>query len=145
MKPTIFIAISKWAVANLNVEESLKNVGVEVLQKCIWDPLKTRIIKFFSSEEEAQEFIEDISTEIAPNEKKPARDVEDLYERIKGTAPQMDLFNEIAAFFSDNQDLIRKINTQSNEKSGDTFTFYQKAENIYQSNGIQNIIINNTK
>ena len=68
MKPTILIAISKWAVANLNVEESLKNVGVEVLQKCIWDPLKTRIIKFFSSEEEAQEFIEDISTEIAPNE-----------------------------------------------------------------------------
>lgn len=57
----------------------------------------------------------------------------------------MDLINEIAAFFSDNQELIRKINTQSNEKSGDTFTFYQKAENIYQSNGIQNIIINNTK
>ena len=82
MKPSILIAISRWVAKTFNVGESLKEVGTEVLQKCVWTPLKNKIINFFASEQEAQEFVEQLSATEATNEKKPERDVEDLYEEI---------------------------------------------------------------
>ena len=80
MNPSILIAISQWAVKNFQLGESLKEVGTEVLQKCLWNPLKNKIIKYFNSDREANEFIEQISITEASNIKKPERDVEDLYE-----------------------------------------------------------------
>lgn len=141
MKPCILIAISRWAVKTFDVGESLKEVGTEVMQKCVWTPLKNRIIKFFASEEEAQEFVEQLSTTEATNEKKPERDVEDLYEEIKGEIPTKDLFNTIATFFNENQELIKQMNSESNNGGCDNITYYQTAENIYNNKGVQNITI----
>lgn len=141
MKPSILIAISRWAVKTFNVEESLKEVGTEVLQKCVWTPLKNRIVNFFASEQEAQEFVEQLSTTEATNEKKPERDVEDLYEELKGEIPTKALFNTIVTFFSENQELIKQMNLESNNGSGDNITYYQMAENIYNNKGVQNITI----
>lgn len=140
MKSSILVAISRWVVKNFNVGESLKEVGTEVLQKCVWTPLKKRIINFFASEQEAQEFVEQLSTIDATNEKKPERDVEDLYEELKGEVPSKELFNTIAAFFCENQELIQHMNMESNS-GGDNITYYQTAENIYNNKGVQNITI----
>ena len=52
MEETILIAISKWAVKNLNIVGALKNVGTEVLEKIVWTPLKDKIINFFESDKE---------------------------------------------------------------------------------------------
>ena len=141
MKPSILIAISRWAVKTFNVGESLKEVGTEVLQKCVWTPLKNRIVNFFASEQEAQEFVEQLSATEATNEKKPERDVEDLYEELKGEIPTKDLFNTIVTFFSENQELIKQMNLESNNGGGDNITYYQTAENIYNNKGVQNITI----
>lgn len=141
MKPSILVAISRWAVKTFNVGESLKEVGTEVLQKCVWTPLKNRIVNFFASEQEAQEFVERLSTTEATNEKKPERDVEDLYEELKGEIPTRDLFNTIVTFFSENQELIKQMNLENNNGSGDSITYYQTAENIYNNKGVQNITI----
>jgi len=144
MKTSILIAISQWAVKTFNVGESLKEVGTEVLQRCLWNPLKNKISKFFASEQETQEFVERLSTSEALNEKKPQRDVEDLYEELKGEIPTDDLFNTIVTFFVENQSLINQMNLV-NKNNGDHMTYYQKAEIIYNNKGVQNITINSTK
>lgn len=145
MKSTILIAISEWAVKNLNIKESLKNVSISVLQKCLWEPLQNRLIKFFSSEEKAQKFVECISTEEAINERKPQRDIEDTYEELEDKVYSKELFDEIVAFFSENQSLIHQINQDNAECTENNVTFVkQKATNIYNSvGGKQEIHINN--
>ena len=95
MNTTILMAISEWAVKNLKIKESIKNVGTSVLQKCLWNPLETRIINYFSAKENAQQFVKQISTSDAVNAKKPERDVEDIYEELEGKEPSKELFNEI--------------------------------------------------
>lgn len=140
MKPSILIAISQWVMKNFRVGESLKEVGTEILQKCLWIPLKNKIINFFSSEKETDEFIEQLITTEAKNVQKPERDVEDLYETIKGETPSKSLFDSIAAFLCENQELIKQMNLASNSSS-DTITYFQKAENIYNNKGVQNITI----
>lgn len=142
MKETILIAISKWAVKNLNVSESLKNVGVEVLDKILWKPLKNKILGFFDSPKEMDVFVKEISEVEAVNITKPDRDVEDIYEDIKGVPPCKELFNTIAKFFSENQDLLKQINATSNIESSGTTIFNQKAKNIYNAQGTQIITVN---
>lgn len=144
MKPSILIAISQWIVKNFNVEESLKEVGTEVLQKCLWSPLRNRIIKFFPSEEEAQEFVEQLSVTEATNEKKPERDVEDLYEELEGEMSANDLFNTIVIFLRENQELIKQMNSASSS-NGYNIMYNQKAQNIYNNTGVQNITVHNEK
>ena len=140
MKTSILIAISQWSVKTFGIGESLKKVGTEVLQKCLWHPLKNKIINFFASEQEAQTFVEQLSTIEASNEKKPERDVEDLYEELKGETPPKDLFDAIVVFFNENQELIKQLNL-SNNNGSDNITYYQTAENIYNNKGVQNITI----
>lgn len=84
MNTTILMAISEWAVKNLKIKESIKNVGTSVLQKCLWTPLENKIIDYFSSKENALQFVERVSTLDAVNIKKPERDVEDIYEDLEG-------------------------------------------------------------
>ena len=141
MNPSILIAISQWAGKNFQLGESLKEVGTEVLQKCLWNPLKNKIIKYFNSDREANEFIEQISITEASNIKKPERDVEDLYEELKGEIPTIDLFNAIVAFFNENQELIKRTNLNNGIVNNDNIAYYQTAENIYNNKGIQNITI----
>ena len=93
---------------------------------------------FFTSDEEAQKFVEQLFTTEATNEKKPKRDVEDLYEELKGEIPTDDLFNIMVAFFKDNQDLIKDINTISNNSSGNNI-YHQTAEQIINSDKVESI------
>lgn len=133
MGESILIAISKWVVKNFKVSESLKETGTEILQTCLWAPLKEKIVKFFSTEKEAQKFIEKISETGVKNEQKPQRDVEDVYEDVKEQEgiPDKELFNTIAGFFRDNQELIKQINATNNNREGkDTNIFDQKADVI---------------
>lgn len=111
MVHTILMAVSKWTVDNLGVMESLKNVGMEVLNKTLWTPLKEKIINFFDTDKEAETFIKKISESKAINVQKPYRDIEDVYENIKGILPPKELFDATATFFLENPDIIKEANS----------------------------------
>ncbi len=138
MKTNILITISQWVAKNFGLKESLKKISTEVLKEYLCDPLKKKIMTFFTSDEEAQKFVEQLFTTEATNEKKPKRDVEDLYEELKGEIPTDDLFNIMVAFFKDNQDLIKDINTISNNSSGNNI-YHQTAEQIINSDKVESI------
>lgn len=133
MEETILIAISKWAVKNLNIVGALKNVGTEVLEKIVWTPLKDKIINFFESDKETEEFVKEISTKVSNNNSKPYRDVEDVYENMKGELPDKQLFNTIVQFFADNQDLLQKGNLLIDEEKQGKIIVNQNADNIFNA------------
>lgn len=133
MEETILIAISKWAVKNLNIVGALKNVGTEVLEKIVWTPLKDKIINFFESDKETEEFIKEISTKVSNNNSKPYRDVEDVYENMKGELPDKQLFNTIVQFFADNQDLLQKGNLLIDEEKQGKIIVNQNADKIFNA------------
>lgn len=133
MEETILIAISKWAVNNLNIVGALKNVGTEVLEKIVWTPLKDKIINFFESDKETEEFIKEISTKVSNNNSKPYRDVEDVYENMKGELPDKQLFNTIVQFFADNQDLLQKGNLLIDEEKQGKIIVNQNADKIFNA------------
>lgn len=129
------MAISEWAVKNLKIKESIKNVGTSVLQKCLWTPLENKIIDYFSSKENALQFVERVSTLDAVNIKKPERDVEDIYEDLEGKEKPKELFNEIVEFLNENQSLIQQINQNDNRNTGTgIYIGSQKAEKIINNN-----------
>lgn len=135
MNTTILMAISEWAVKNLKIKESIKNVGTSVLQKCLWTPLENKIIDYFSSKENALQFVERVSTLDAVNIKKPERDVEDIYEDLEGKEKPKELFNEIVEFLNENQSLIQQINQNDNRNTGiGIYIGSQKAEKIINNN-----------
>ncbi len=133
MEETILIAISKWAVKNLNIVGALKNVGTEVLEKIVWTPLKDKIINFFESDKETEEFVKEISTKVSNNNSKPYRDVEDVYENMKGELPDKQLFNTIVQFFADNQDLLQKGNLLIDEEKQGKIIVNQNADKIFNA------------
>ena len=127
--------VSEWAVKNLKIKESIKNVGTSVLQKCLWTPLENKIIDYFSSKENALQFVERVSTLDAVNIKKPERDVEDIYEDLEGKEKPKELFNEIVEFLNENQSLIQQINQNDNRNTGTgIYIGSQKAEKIINNN-----------
>lgn len=136
MKNTILMAISTWLVKDLKIGESIKNVGTEVLEKCLWTPLQNRIIGFFTSEGNAEQFVQKISNEKARNQHKPYRDIEDLYEEIEGKQPDDKLFQEITQFLCDNSKLIKQINANTDQAEGSKIVINQEAEIIYNNKGI---------
>ena len=133
MEETILIAISKWAVKNLNIVGALKNVGTQVLEKIVWTPLKDKIINFFESDKETEEFVKEISTKVSNNNSKPYRDVEDVYENMKGELPDKQLFNTIVQFFADNQDLLQKGNLLIDEEKQGKIIVNQNADKIFNA------------
>lgn len=133
MNETVLIAVSKWAVKNLKVSESLKSIGTELLEKVLWVPLKSKILKYFDTEKQADEFLEEISEQEAKAIEKPYRDVEDIYENIKGEIPDMELFNTISRFFEENQDLIKEINGSSEMERSNADIYIQKADKIFNA------------
>ena len=133
MEETILIAISKWAVKNLNIVGALKNVGTEVLEKIVWTPLKDKIINFFESDKETEEFVKEISTKVSNNNSKPYRDVEDVYENMKGELPDKQLFNTIVQFFADSQDLLQKGNLLIDEEKQGKIIVNQNADKIFNA------------
>ena len=133
MEETILIAISKWAVKNLNIVGALKNVGTQVLEKIVWTPLKNKIINFFESDKETEEFVKEISTKVSNNNSKPYRDVEDVYENMKGELPDKQLFNTIVQFFADNQDLLQKGNLLIDEEKQGKIIVNQNADKIFNA------------
>ncbi len=143
MEATILMAVSKWAVKNFDVAESLTKVSAEILQKCLWNPLKQSVMKFFSSEKETQDFIEQISNRKSINEQKPARDIEDVYEEMKGHAPDKELFEKIARFFADNQELIKNANRENHENDYNKISIsgISQAENVVTANNIGTLTI----
>ena len=110
MEMSILVAVSQWLVKNLKIDEALKNTSTEILEKCLWSPLKKKIINYFSSENEAQMFVERISTTKAVNVNKPVRDIEDIYQEQNGIGSYEELFNAIVEFFQENQHCIKQIN-----------------------------------
>lgn len=133
MKETILIAVSKWAVNNLNVVESLKNVGTDILEKVLWTPLKKKIINFFDNGVEAEAFIKEISEKPVQAERKPYRDVEDVFEEMKGAIVSRELFDTIAQFFVENQALLKTINLSAMSENQGNITLNQYAEKIYNA------------
>ncbi len=134
MELSILVAISKWIVKTFKLEESLSEVGTDVLQEHLWNPLKNRIKVFFSDKDETQQFIERLSTETTENKDIPRQEVNDLYKKIKGEYPSDELFDSIVDFFKDNQKLIKKINKLSRQNRVN-ITYDQKAEKIFNFNG----------
>lgn len=111
---TILMAISKWAVDNLGVKESLKDIGTEVLERFVFNPLKQKIAVIFRGDNlKADSFLEEIS-------KRQVSDTENLRDEFDNICNGMhmseysnDLFNSIASFFENNQEMLRRINVGS--------------------------------
>lgn len=142
MKPSVLVAISQWVITESGVGESLKDVGTEVLQKYVWTPLKNKLINFFSSEQDANKFVEQLSTKEASNETDPKRDVEELYKQLRGEIPAEDLFDTVKHFFMENQNLVNQVNSDGDNRKGDNITYHQNANNIVNNKGVQYITFN---
>lgn len=135
MNETILMAISKWVVKSFPVSESLAEVGKEILQKHIWIPLRQKIANFFSSDEEAEDFVEKISCRSAVNKQKPERDIEDVYEEMKGYVPDRELFKTITDFFVENQNLLKETNQMNNGGWNNNIIIHQ-AEKVVTAGSI---------
>lgn len=133
MEETILIAISKWVVKNFKIAESLKNVGTEILEKTLWTPLKNRIVNFFDNEEETEEFVKKISVKEISCAAKPYRDIEDIFEEMKGKIPDMQLFETIVRFFVENQELIKNMNLSESADSQSKIVLNQQADKIFNA------------
>lgn len=133
MEETILIAISKWVVKNFKIAESLKNVGTEILEKTLWTPLKNRIVNFFDNEEETEEFVKKISVKEISCAAKPYRDIEDIFEEMKGKIPDMQLFETIVQFFVENQELIKNMNLSESADSQSKIVLNQQADKIFNA------------
>lgn len=133
MEETILIAISKWVVKNFKIAESLKNVGTEILEKTLWTPLKNRIVNFFDNEEETEEFVKKISVKEISCAAKPYRDIEDIFEEMKGKIPDMQLFETIVQFFIENQELIKNMNLSESADSQSKIVLNQQADKIFNA------------
>lgn len=139
---TILITLSAWAVKNLGIKEALSEVGTEIIKKCLWTPLKEKIVKFFASDKEAQDFVEKISTQNCVNEHKPERDVEDVYEEMVNQLPDKELFETIANFFRDNQKLIEEANRMERERKKDPTI--GSVENYFRAETINTVNIHSS-
>ena len=140
IEKTILVTLSDWAVRNLGINESLSEVGTEILKKCVWTPLKEKVVKFFSSDKEAQDFVERISTQNCVNEHKPERDIEDVYEEMKSQLPDKELFESITNFFEENQKLIEEANRMNVAKEADLLSI-GKVDNYFCVDTISTINI----
>ena len=74
------------------------------------------------------------------NEHKPERDIEDVYEEMKGQVPDKELFEALVDFFRDNQKVIEDANRMSaNRKTGSISI--GRVENFFQTETISTINI----
>ena len=106
----------------------------------MWIPLKEKIVKFFSSDKEAQEFVEKISTQNCINEHKPERDVEDVYEEMKSRLLDKELFEIITNFFKENQKLIEEANRMNAAREADLLSI-GKVDNYFRADTISTVNI----
>lgn len=116
METSILMAICSWAVKKLQLGESLQEVGIEVLQKSLWTPLKEKIMGFFGTENDVDHFIESISTQEVENIENPADDIARISEKIDPSVSSEQLYNALLNFFQSNSELIHKINSESNRR-----------------------------
>lgn len=110
MGESILVAISKIVVEKFGVKEALKKVGEEALKAFVWAPLTEAVKKFFVSKQEAEKFVQEISTREVVNVKKPCRDVEDVYEEMGGKESSEELYLVVENFLKTNQGAVRNAN-----------------------------------
>ena len=144
---TVFMAFYCW-VQDPNV---LSGVGQTVLGRATYDVLKTlgdsfikKMGRFFNSSSEAEKYFETICTKSPVNDKKPYRDVEDLFEEISSQAKDDSSVKEfrtgITEWFKENNEQIRGILiSQAIDKPNQNITNQQAGRDINNVQGQQNI------
>lgn len=129
---TILMALCSWVANKFHLEESLQEVGIEVLQKSLWTPLKEKIMGFFDTEDDAEHFLESISTQEIDNIEDPSDDIAKIYEEINPNISSEQLYSVLIDFIKVNTELIHKINSENNKNEVriTKFTDSQKAKTI---------------
>lgn len=141
MNMSILMALCSWAAKNFHLEESLQEVGIEVLQKSLWTPLKEKIMGFFNTEDDAEQFLESISTQEIDNIENPSDDIAKIYEEINPNISSEQLYSVLIDFFKANTELIHKINSENNKNEVciTKFTDSQKAKTILNIGKVEQI------
>lgn len=98
--------------------------------------LKTRIRKFFKTESEAQNYVEELCNKAAINLKKPHRDVEDAFEAVSKHQYDQALFEETISWIKDNYEQLSKLSSMEfNNQSGFNIGTQTAGKNIYNIKG----------
>ena len=107
------------------------NASYDILVK-----LKEKIGSYFNSEEEVDKFLELTSTTEVVNEKKPFRDIEDIYEIVTKSSYNEGLVNEMKAWVLENKsDLEQVFQTKIETNSGINIGSQRAGRDIYNIKG----------
>ena len=91
-----------------------------------------RIMGFFDTEDDAEHFLESISTQEIDNIEDPSDDIAKIYEEINPNISSEQLYSVLIDFIKVNTELIHKINSENNKNEVriTKFTDSQKAKTI---------------
>lgn len=134
---TIVQQFSTWVSENWGASAIAGGIVWGVIKEYLLVPFKDKFGKYFNGNKEVEEYFERICISQSINKKKPARDIEDVYEDITENKLPNGFIDELREFFITNKDKVEMINQQK----GDFASLNQQAgRDINNVKGSQTII-----
>ena len=127
-----FLLENKAAIAS----SIIASASYETIKKALnFTGLKRRITKFFISEEQIEEYLQEICEKESKNPHKPERDIKDSYEDITGEKFRPELFDEIKLWIKENEEAISKTTMNFESESGFNIGVQNAGKNIFNIKG----------
>lgn len=140
MDTTIFLNLFSWAQGVTTGVTG--NLAYDGLKKLVL-PFVQRFKKYFSSEEQTEQYFQCLCSEKANNLENPYRDAEELYEKITSSTIKEklrdELLNEIKVWMNENRELIINIRTHQKDNTFLQRIGSQRAKQIINIHGTANI------
>lgn len=115
MKATTLWAVCKWVYQTLGVKENMTEITNDMLKSYLWMPLKNRLSKYFTSPQETDKFLVEVSNAPADYEAEPYRDIEQIYRRIENRDCPGELWQEMLKCLKENRAVICQNVVQGNQ------------------------------
>lgn len=127
-----FLLENKAAIAS----SIIASASYETIKKALnFTGLKRRITRFFISDEQIDEYLQEICEKESKNPHKPARDIEDSYENVTGKKYNSELFEEIKTWIKENEGIISKTTMNFESESGFNIGVQNAGKNIINIKG----------
>lgn len=134
---TVLQQFSSWVSENWAVSAIAGGVLWDTIKDHLLIPFKSAFSKYFSCDNEAEIYFEKICNTESINKRKPARDIEDVYEDVTQDELPSEFIDDLRKFLINNNDKIDLIN----KETGDFNSLNQRAgRDINNVKGSQTII-----
>ncbi|MGL5869335.1 hypothetical protein [Clostridium chrysemydis] len=134
---TILQQFSTWVAENWAASAIAGGILWDAIKGQLLIPFKNKFSKYFSTDNEAEEYLQKIYETESINKKKPFRDIEDVYEEVTKKELPDGFINELRDFFIENNDKIELLNQGKGDFTG---LNQQAGRDINNVKGTQTII-----